>query len=169
MKKLFLLLSICTTAFGLMAKEVPYVIIHKSNGGYQAFLNLYNEIIYTPSAEENVPANLECFGKGWSFCRVPRNSFGTSAAISSIPNANDPAVQSGIISAVNQIIEYSENVAQKGTISGSKSVTFSPITSCKATAAYFVKGVWSYNKFGEGTLSVYVNYGNISNATKAVR
>ena len=74
MKKLLFLLSACLIGFSVYAEgDKPIVIIHKTNGGYWAWLNLYNDILYTPSLDENTPATLvvrepagapaECLGK----------------------------------------------------------------------------------------------------------
>lgn len=157
MKKLFLLISIITMAFGLMAKEVPNVIVHKSNGGLQALINCYYEVTYTPGTEPGNPANLECHGTGWTFCRVPSLSFTYYEPTNQTFN---PAVGKGISAAINQIIEHSEKTMSKGASSGTKSVTVAIPTSARGSDSYFVKGSWQYNQYGEGDLEIYINPAN---------
>lgn len=155
MKKLLLLLGLCTITFGLWAKDKPYVVVHKSNGGYWAWLNLYNDITYTPSTDENVPATLECIGSGWSFCRVPRVSMNDFTAISGGGGRTD-GNQTAIIDAINKIIEESEALGKKGNLKGTTSKTIATSNG----RVYFVKGTWSYNSYGEGDITFYVSDGS---------
>ena len=149
-------------ALSLSARERPYVIIHKSNGGYLAWLNLYNDIQYTPSADASQPALLNCEGAGWSFCRVPRLSMG-EIGTSSLPDQNWLAVNKACCNAINQIIEFSETHNRAGNNSGSKSVTVSvPNGSRSSNTTYYVKGEWQYNSYGEGDLYIYINVGNVT-------
>lgn len=155
MKKLLLLLGLCTLTLGLWAKDKPFVIVHKSNGGYLAWLNLYNDITYTPSSDPNVPATLDCYGSGWSFCRVPRISMNDFSVISGGTN-NNIANQTAVLNAINKLIEDSESQGQKGALSGTKSKT---IAAANGTT-YFVKSTWAYNSYGEGDIYIYVNTDN---------
>lgn len=159
MKKLFLFISIITMAFGLMAKEVPNVIVHKHNGGLQAIINCYNDVTYTPSTDENQPATLDCGGTGWTFCRVPSLSF---TFINPSNHSSNLTADKGIANAINQIIEFSENSITRGANSGSKSVTVATPSSTRggSTDSYFVKGTWNYNQYGEGDLYIYINPAN---------
>lgn len=156
MKKLFLFVSIITMAFGLMARDIPNVIVHKSNGGLQALFNCYREVTYTPGANINDPANLDCSGTGWTFCRIPSMSFALYNPTGN--GVSNPAANKAIECAINQIIEYSENTITRGTTSGSKSVTVAvPTSSRSGSESYFVKGTWKYNQYGEGDLFIYVS------------
>lgn len=159
MKKLFLFIGIITMAFGLMAKEVPNVIVHKHNGGLQAIINCYNDVTYTPSTDENQPATLDCGGTGWTFCRVPSLSF---TFINPSDHSSNMAADKGIASAINQIIEFSEKSIINGEKSGSTSVTVATptYTRCSNTNSYFVKGTWRYNQYGEGDLYIYITPAN---------
>lgn len=159
MKKLFLFISIITMAFGLMAKEVPNVIVHKSNGGLQALINCYNEVIYTPGANVGDPANLECQGTGWTFCRVPSLSF---TFFNPTNHSSNAVADKSIANAINQIIEYSESTMTRGATSGTKSVTIAVPTSTRGSESYFVKGDWQYNQYGEGDLKIYISPANNS-------
>lgn len=160
MKKIFLLLSMITMFFATMAKETPYVIVHKSNGGFWAWLNLYNDILYTPSADETQPATLECTGAGFSFCRVPRADV---FATNSLNQMLSYAEQNAIADAINNLIEESENMGSRGIMSGQKSrtVAITNSSNAKGCQTYFVKGVWEYSNSGEGTMRIYVNKSNL--------
>jgi len=156
MKKIFLLMSALVMAFSLSAKKLPNVIVHKSNGGWLAWLNLYDEINYTPGSDESAPATLDCSGAGWSFCRVPYVSLGELRSISNT-NVNTMAANNAFCNAINQIIEYSENRSRDGLNQGSKSITVSiPSNSRSSNVTFAVKGEWQYNSYGEGTLKIYI-------------
>ncbi|MBP5205590.1 MAG: hypothetical protein J6Z44_02225 [Bacteroidales bacterium] len=157
MKRIFLLFAACLMAFSLSAKKQPYVIVHKSNGGYLAWLNLYDDINYTPSNDETVPATLDCSGAGWSFCRVPHVSMGEFRAISD-SRVNIEAANNASTSAINQIIEYSERNSRDGACHGSKSITVSiPSNNRSGDSIFAVKGEWQYNSYGEGDLYIYIS------------
>ena len=160
MKKLLLILSVCLMGLSVYAEgDKPIVIIHKSNGGYWAWLNLYNDILYTPSEDGVQPATLECTGAGWSSCRVPRqNTF----------MINNSGHQSGtnfdllISDAINEIIAKSEENGQRGSLQGS---TCKKIAVRNATRGgfdtYFIQGAWTYNAYGEGYLKIYITRSDI--------
>lgn len=154
MKKLFLFISIVTMAFGLMAKEVPNVIVHKSHGGLQAIINCYDDITYTPATSEGLPANLDCYGAGWSFCRVPSMSF---AYFNPTSHSSYAVADKGLTNAINQIIEYSESNLSRGTTSGSKSITVAVPSGSRGSESYFVKGTWVYDQNGDGELKIFIN------------
>lgn len=161
MKKIFLLLGMVSLVFGLMAKEVPNVIVHKSDGGHQAVLNLYNDIKYTPSTTEGVPATLDCSGKGWSYCRVPVNALGITANTSintSARREGTTAETKAFVDAINSIIENSEKLLESGTLSGSQSITVAIPSNSRTSkyTTYYVKGQWSYNKEGNGVLKFFI-------------
>ncbi len=156
MKKLFLLLGLVVISASVWARDLPNVIVNKSNGGHWAWLNLYNDIQYTPSEDGVTPATLNCFGAGWSFCRVPRAATG-SLISSSLASANNTAVTEAFVNAINAIIEFSENNGEKGSLSGSKSITLSIPNGTRGYDTYAVKGEWRYNASGEGTIYIYIN------------
>ena len=157
MKRFFLFIAAFAMAFSLSAKKQPYVIVHKSNGGYLAWLNLYDDINYTPSNDESVPATLDCSGAGWSFCRVPHVSMGEFRAFRNT-RVNIEAANNAFTNAINQIIEYSESQCRSGASQGTKSVTVSlPSTGRSGNALFAVKGEWQYNQYGEGDLYIYIN------------
>lgn len=157
MKKIFLLAAVFCMVFSLYAREQPNVIVHKSNGGYLAWLNLYNDIDYTPSPDGIEPARLNCTGSGWSFCRVPHISMGSFQS-SFTPNQNWTAVNKACVSAINEIIEFSEARSRAGNNQGSKSITLSVPTQNRGfNTTYVVKGEWRYNQYGEGDLYVFIS------------
>ncbi len=157
MKKLLLLATVCLMGFGLYAEsEQPIVIIHKSNGGWWAWLNLYNEIVYTPQLDELTPATLDCMGAGFSSCRVPRqNTYmlsdlgGSSCNINISPLIND---------AINEIIAKSEDYGTRGTLRGtaSKKIAVRSNNRDGGMETFVVKGSWSYNAYGEGTMKISI-------------
>ncbi len=158
MKKLLLVVSVCLVGFNLYAGGGrPFLIIHKSNGGWWAWLNLYNEITYTPSLSDSEPARLECSGAGFSACRVSNQIL--SGAVN--PGAS-LAVGNLLPDAINCLIEKSEESGQRGVLQGAD---------CKKVAVrnatrggfdtYFVQGTWSYNAYGEGTITIYLNTSDI--------
>lgn len=156
MKKLFLLFSICLLGSTIFAKEQPAVIVHKSNGGFWAWLNLYNDILYTPSSDELTPATLDCTGAGFSACRVP-HTFNTIGANSTITYRND-IVDGVLANAINELIERSEVEGAKGNLSGNASKTIAiPNGSKGSYDTYMVKGNWQYSKSGEATMYIYIN------------
>lgn len=157
MKRLFLFIVAFAMAFSLSAKKQPFVIVHKSNGGYLAWLNLYDDINYTPSNDETVPATLDCSGAGWSFCRVPHVSMGEFRSITAT-TSNVVAANYAFANAINQIIEFSENRSRDGATQGSKSITVSiPSNNRSGSAIFAVKGEWKYNSYGEGDLYIYIS------------
>ncbi|MCQ2283626.1 MAG: hypothetical protein MJZ57_01850 [Bacteroidales bacterium] len=161
MKKLFLLLSMISIVLGTMAEGQPNVIVHKSNGGFWAWLNLYNEITYTTSDVEGVPAQLNCFGSGFSACRLPRFSTYPSTAIPEVLSEN---AEIAITNAINELIAESELDGSKGVYSGRRSKTVAVArTSRKGFDTYFVNATWNYTKDGEGTMNIYVSQSNILN------
>lgn len=155
MKRFFLFIAAFAMAFSLSAKKQPFVIVHKSNGGYLAWLNLYDDINYTPSNDETVPATLDCSGAGWSFCRVPHVSMGE---FRSINTTNASATNTAFTNAINEIIEYSETHSRGGVTQGSKSITVSiPSNNRSGNSFFAVKGEWQYNSYGEGDLYIYIS------------
>lgn len=164
MKKIFLLLSMITMIFATMARDTPYVVVHKSNGGHWAWLNLYNDILYTPSNGEGQPATLDCTGAGYSSCRVPRfNAY----ACTSIPEVLSAQAQNAIADAINMLIKESEELGARGTYSGQKSKTIAVSnTASRGYDTYFVKAVWNYGSDGEGTMYIYVNQSDLLNARR---
>ena len=181
MKKFIFLLCMGLLVVGFNAKAAkPDIIVHKSNGGYWAWLNLYNDIKYTPS-DENSPAMLECMGAGYSRCRVPNVGAymdNTGVHFGGAGSNVNYGVSSKFAEAVNEIIQYSEEQGAKGYYSGSKShiiaVVNTKTRSLGSTNTYFVKGSWQYNKYGEGYLYIYITKSDIlqttiCNTNKAVR
>ena len=156
MKRFFLFLATFAMVFSLSAKQQPFVIVHKSNGGYLAWLNLYNDITYTPSSDETVPATLDCSGAGWSFCRVPHVSMGEFRSISST-TANVVAANDAFANTINEIIAFSETQSRGGSTQGSKSITVAvPSNDRSGNAVFSVMGKWQYNSYGEGDLYIYI-------------
>ena len=159
MKKLLLLASICLIGISAsFAEGDPAVIVRKYNGGWWAWLNLYNKVEYTPS-QNGGPALLECSGKGFSFCRVPSAAF---SFVLGSTNSNGsvnltPQVNTRIADAVNQLIEQSEDKGSKGVCSGTATKKIAVQSTSKQTDSYVVKGKWSYNRYGEGTMNIYID------------
>ncbi len=163
MKKLLLILSVCLMGLSVYAEgDKPIVIIHKSNGGYWAWLNLYNDIMYVPSEDGVQPAMLECTGAGFSACRVPRqNSF---MVVNNPGHQNGINFDSMITDAINEIIAKSEENGQRGSLQGS---TTKKVAVRNATRGgfdtYFIQGAWKYNAYGEGYLKIYLNRSDLLN------
>ena len=164
MKRFLLIATVCLMGFSLYATgDKPIVIIHKSNGGWWAWLNLYNEILYTPSLDEETPATLDCMGAGFSSCRVPRqNSFmlnnigGSSTGVDISPLVCD---------AINEIIAKSEENGTRGSLQGtaSKQIAVRNNTRGGGFKTYVVKGVWKYNAYGEGVMNIYLERSDVLN------
>ncbi|MCR4680755.1 MAG: hypothetical protein K5636_03975 [Bacteroidales bacterium] len=162
MKRLLLCLCICFMGISLFAEgDRPIVIVHKSNGGYWAWLNLYNDILYHPSEDGVEPATLDCTGAGFSACRVPRvNPFLTPG-----DNASSPTLQRimpAITDAINEIIEKSEERSRSGNNNGSYTKKIAtPSNGHSGYETFFIQGKWAYNTYGEGTLKIYINQSSI--------
>ncbi len=162
MKKLLLLVSICLIGISAsFAEDDPAIIVRKYNGGWWAWLNLYNRVEYTPSTDGG-PAILECSGKGFSFCRVPSASFNYVLGSTNNGTVNmTPQVNARLIDAVNQLIEQSENRGSKGVTNGTASTKIAVQGSSKKVDTYVVKAKWSYNQYGEGTVNIYIDKLNL--------
>lgn len=164
MKKLLLILSVCLMGLSVYAEgDKPIVIIHKSNGGYWAWLNLYNDIMYIPSEDGIQPAMLECTGAGFSACRVPRqNSF---MVVNNPGHQNGINFDSMITDAINEIIAKSEENGTRGSLQGtaSKQIAVRNNTRGGGFKTYVVKGVWKYNAYGEGTMNIYLERSDVLN------
>lgn len=152
MKRIFLLFGALFLACSVWAKgDLPTIIIHKSDGGPWAFLNLYNDILYTPSQDETHPATLDCTGSGYSACRVPRNS---ALSFTTSPVVN-PALSPVFTDAINQIIEASEQQASRGSMRGTQSKKIA-VTGSRGTDTYAITGTWEYNTRGGCTMYIYI-------------
>ncbi|MBQ6070409.1 MAG: hypothetical protein IKQ75_00530 [Bacteroidales bacterium] len=153
MKRVLLLFGAMFLACSVWATgELPTIIIHKSNGGPWAFLNLYNDILYTPAQDEEHPATLDCTGSGYSSCRVPRNNALSLCSQGAIGNPNLSPMFADVI---NQIIEISEREASNGCTRGSQSKKIA-IQAGRGTETYAVKGSWQYDSRGGCTMYIYV-------------
>lgn len=153
MKRVLLLFGALFLACSVWAKgDLPTIIIHKSDGGPWAFLNLYNDILYTPAQDETHPATLDCTGSGYSACRVPRNNALSMYTSNIIGN---PTVSPVFADAINQIIEISEREASNGCTRGSQSKKIA-IQAGRGTETYAVKGSWQYDSRGGCTMYIYV-------------
>ena len=152
MKRLFLLFGALFIACSVWAVgELPTIIIHKSDGGPWAFLNLYNDILYTPSADQSQPARLDCMGPGYSSCRVPRgNAFAISPS-----TLNNPTLNPVFVDAINQIIEVSERESSNGCMRGSQSKKIA-VNGNRGMETYAVKGTWQCDSRGGCTMYIYV-------------
>lgn len=161
MKKFFFLLSIIIFTLSTMAEGTPNVIVHKSNGGHWAWLNLYNDILYTPAEDESHPATLECTGSGFSSCRVPRfNAF----ASASLPEAISAQAENAIRDAINDLILQSEKFGAKGTMKGQTSKTIAVANpGTRGYKTYFIKAQWDYAPNGEGVMYIYVTQSDLLN------
>lgn len=161
MKKLILLLSLTGILFGAMAKEQPNVIVHKTNGGHWAWLNLYNDINYTPSSE-NEPAHLDCFGDGWSLCRIPHLSTNNTCSLGEHLSV---IAQNAVSNAINELISESEEMGSRGIYMGQSSRTIAAPCSgnTKSMDTYFVRATWEYSTSGESTMYVYISKSDILN------
>ena len=162
MKKLLLILSVCLMGVSLYAEgDQPLVIVHKSNGGYWAWLNLYNDIMYVPSEDGIQPAMLECSGAGFSSCRVPRQTI-LHANYPTHPNNVD--LNGMITDAINEIIAKSEENGQRGVLQGSNCKKIA-VRNCTRGGmdTYFIQGAWKYNSRGEGYIKIYISQSDILN------
>lgn len=159
MKKLFLLLSICAISFTMMASNVTSIIVTKSHGGLTAIFNLYNSIVYTPAQSNNM-ATLNCYGSGFSFCRVPT----TTLAPTNNGTAIDANTYAQIIHAINDLIEMSETEANNGVLNGQQSKKIAvQSTTHRGFDTYCIKGVWNYQANGDGTMRFTVSTTDILN------
>lgn len=161
MKRFFLLIGLSILTFSLWAEGLPSIIIHKTNGGEWAWLNLYNDIYYTPSTEPGVPARLDCTGRGYSACRVPRdnNLQATNALRPTEFTETSVAEQLAIANAINSIIEASESALTHGTLSGTAAQTIAVPTTVRGVNRTFnIKGQWmpTPRAAGETTLYIYI-------------
>lgn len=159
MKKIFLLIGLSILTMSLWAEGQPSVIIHKSNGGEWAWLNLYNDILYTPSLEPGAPAHLDCTGRGFSLCRVPRDNSLQANATSPAARQTEmtEADQVALADAINAIIEASENALQNGRTSGTLSRTIVTPTQVRGINKTFcVRGTWSQTERNGGECTIYI-------------
>lgn len=160
MKKLFLLISICAFSLTMMAGSVPSVIVTKSHGGLTAIINLYNDVTYTPAINNNL-ATLNCYGAGFSYCRVPSNAL----APTSNGTAIDATTNTQIIHAMNELIEMSETQVSQGVNTGVDSRTIAVASStCRGSYdTYSIKCNWTYRNSSDGTIVLTINKINIFN------
>ena len=139
---------------GMSARQYPDVIVRKHNGGFWAIFNLYNDVVYTPADGEGGLAELDCSGNGFSFCRVPMLATGGNSG------REDVAEQRALTNAVNQILEFSENMTPEQTRLANNSyvVTVSlPATTNRGQLFYQVKGVWSYESNGDCVMRITID------------
>ena len=153
MKRFLIFVSLISLVMGMTAREYPNVIVRKHNGGFWAIFNLYNDIVYTPADGEGGFAELDCSGNGFSFCRVPMLATGGGSG------REDIAEQRAITNAVNEILEYSENLSPSQTLLANNShvVTVSlPATTNRGPLYLQVKGVWSYETNGDCMMKISI-------------
>lgn len=163
MKKIFLLLGLSMLTICTWAKEVPSVIVHKANGAYWAWLNLYNEILYTPAGEDGTPARLDCTGSGFSACRVPNVNNLNYSTTQADNRRKTPttAEQQAFANAINEILAYSEQMGEQGHRAGSTSKTVAiPSGTRGLNKVFHIKATWNYNQRGEGDISIYITENN---------
>jgi len=164
MKKILIFVSIFSMVLGLSARQYPDVIVRKHNGGFWAIFNLYNDIEYTPADGEGGFAELDCSGNGFSFCRVPMLATGGAS------NRIDESETRAITNAVNQVIQYSENLSADQTRFANNTYTLTvavPGSANRRPAYYQVKGVWSYENNGDCIMKITINdVSNIYNRTR---
>lgn len=159
MKKLFVLFTLGLAFFSLTANATPRypdIIVNKHDGGWSALLNLYNDVVYTPSEGGDIAGTLDCSGLGYSACRVPRvNALGPQLLTLQVPNS---AIESKLLDAVNDLIVTSEKAVEKGTLNGSSSKTISVTGATRNdTKTFCVKCEWHYNSNGDAVIYIYLN------------
>lgn len=165
MKKLFVLLTMGLALFTLTtnaAPRYPDIIVNKHDGGWSALLNLYNDVVYTPSEGGDFVGTLDCSGLGYSACRVPRvNALGSHLLTLQVPNT---AIESKLMDVVNDLIATSEKAAERGTLQGSASKTISVAgASRNDTKTFCVKCDWQYNSNGNAVIYIYLSRTDIYN------
>jgi len=153
MKRVLLLFGALFLACSVWATgDLPTIIIHKSNGGPWAFLNLYNDILYTPAQDEEHPATLDCTGAGYSSCRVPRNN---ALSLYSQGVTGNSDLSPMFVDAINQIIEVSERETSNGCMRGTQSKKIA-VNGNRGMDTYAVKGTWQCDSRGGCTMYIYV-------------
>ena len=167
MKKLFVLLTLGIALLSFTAQATgryPDIVVNKHDGGWSALLNLYNEVVYTPSEVDGIAGTLECSGLGYSACRAPRiNALGARMNTLQVPNT---AIEGKLMDAVNELIANSETAVQRGTMRGSSSKTIAVNTSASgatrgATKTFTVRCEWQYQSNGDAVIYIYFDNTNI--------
>jgi len=164
MKKLFVLLTLGLALFTFNAnaniQQQPKIIVNKHDGGWSALLNLYNDVVYTPSDGADIIGTLDCSGLGYSACRVPRvNALGPQLNGLQVPNAE---IESKLMDIVNELIAKSETMAENGTLQGTASKTIAVTGATRSSSTtYAVKCDWQYRSNGDATLYIYLSQPNI--------
>lgn len=166
MKKLLSFICFLIILFGIMANaaahEIPKVIVHKSNGGSSAIINCYNTVNYDPcEGNTDIIGRLECYGQGFTLCRVPRGS----TLISALPGTNqtpNDKINNDIIDIVNELIEVSANPETQNMDCGQKSKTIA--VNIPNTRKYFtfkINAQWNYDAKGNGDIIISIIPGTL--------
>lgn len=105
MKKFLLFIGLTVFTFSAFAEKVPSVVVNKQQGGVTAFLNLYNHVSYTPPELTSTGVGqLDCWGSGFSPCRVPDNAHLLVNEGNTVSPVSETNKVNALLAAVNNVI-----------------------------------------------------------------
>lgn len=176
MKKILLFIGLSMFTFGAFAEKVPSVIVHKSQGGVTAILNLYNYVSYTPA--ELTPTGvgeLDCSGSGFTACRVPNCGSVTVNEGNSTNIVSDQSELNAFLAGINDVISQYESAQNQNSSTGvnirsnipstySKKIAFSKTTKGSTRPkmeTYVVKGVVTSSTNNSSIMKIYIEKVNI--------
>ena len=111
MKKLVLFMGLTVLSFAAFAEKVPAVIVSKQHGGLSAIFNRYNHVDYTPADQtSNGIAKLDCYGSGFTACRVPICASLPVNDGSTVVHITDAGMLNAFLSAANNVVVQYESV-----------------------------------------------------------
>lgn len=105
MKKFLLFIGLTVFTFSAFAEKVPSVVVNKQQGGVTALLNLYNHVSYTPPELTSTGVGqLDCWGSGFSPCRVPDNAHLLVNEGNTVSPVSETNKVNALLAAVNNVI-----------------------------------------------------------------
>ena len=175
MKKLLLFIGLTVFTFSAFAEKVPSIIVNKQQGGITALFNLYNYVNYTPAElSATGVGQLDCYGSGFTACRVPNCANLTVNDGSVVTNVSESNKVNALLTAVNDVIiqyetalEQSMDPAIKPNASKGASVP-SVYTktialannaggpNAKKTETFVVRGVVTTSNANSSTMRIYI-------------
>ena len=173
MKKLVLFMGLTVLSFAAFAEKVPAVIVHKQLGGLSAIFNRYNHVQYTPADQtSNGIAKLDCYGSGFTACRVPICASLPVNDGSTVVHITDAGMLNAFLSAANNVVVQYESALEQCVASNNSKATTVPSVYTKTIAVannnattkadtYVVRGVVTSSTANASTMTIYIEKVNI--------
>ncbi|MBQ2514140.1 MAG: hypothetical protein II535_02980 [Bacteroidales bacterium] len=177
MKKLVLFMGLTVLSFAAFAEKVPAVIVSKQHGGLSAIFNRYNHVDYTPADQtSNGIAKLDCYGSGFTACRVPICASLPVNDGSTVVHITDAGMLNAFLSAANNVVVQYESALEQCVASNNKpnssKATTVPSVYTKTIAVannnattkadtYVVRGVVTSSTANASTMTIYIEKVNI--------